>query len=83
MINVLLVVIPASIVLCSLAWDRIQLAIEAANNGGDPVTYQHYYWGSAPANPWPLIVYFAIPNTILFFIYVRFRLQMRGKTIGD
>ena len=83
MLNVLLFVIPASIIFCSFAWDRIEIAIEAANNDGDPVTYQHYYWVSNPSPPWPLIAYFSIPNAILISIYARFLFSRRGTTIGD
>ncbi|WP_144058919.1 hypothetical protein [Rhodopirellula sp. SWK7] len=78
--NGLLVAVPAAIVLCSRVWSRIEFEIEIAGYGGDPVTYQHHYWATAPANPWPLVAYFLVPNGLLVWICTRSFLSHRFRS---
>lgn len=78
----MLIGIPVLLLLLSLIWTQIELAIERANNGGDPVTYQHFYWGSAPSTSWPLIAYFTVPNAIMLTFYTRF-LYSRNQSMTE
>ncbi|MBB3208788.1 hypothetical protein FHS27_004621 [Rhodopirellula rubra] len=79
-LNGLLVAVPVAIVLCSLVWSRIEFEIETAGYGGDPVTYQHHYWATGPANPWPLVAYFLVPNGLLVWICTRSFLSHRSRS---
>lgn len=78
----MLIGIPVLILLLSLIWMQLELAIERANNGGDPVTYQRFYWVSAPSIPWPLIAYFTVPNAILLTLYARI-LYSRNQSVTE
>lgn len=62
-LNGALVAIPAILAFFAYLYIKIELAIEAARNNGDPVIYQHFFWVEGPI--WPIIVYFLIPNGIL------------------
>ncbi len=68
-LNVLLLSLPllmAGVVFSMVVFE--QWRAERAN-GGDPVTYQHFFW-IAPSATWTIPLYFLVPNGLLM-LYLR------------
>ena len=49
-------------------------------NGGDPVTYQHFFW-IAPSATWTIVLYFLVPNTLLM-LYLQWTFRQRATSTG-
>ncbi len=67
-LNVILLALPIVLVTVELLALSVLVAMEAAQPGADPVTYQHSVWVVGPGWGW-WIPYFLIPNAILFACY--------------
>ncbi|MEO8268464.1 MAG: hypothetical protein ABI557_02015 [Aureliella sp.] len=68
-LNVLLLSLP--LLLAGVVFSMIVLEQWRAEraNGGDPVTYQHFFW-IAPSATWTTLMYFLVPNAFLM-LYLR------------